>query len=176
MCGWVDAAPSRRRLLKCCLMPGRSADRTAQGFTVDSKPAKHEVLIRRPIVLYGAAFLLRDAGACRDQHINGQCLIYGELERGGGRLRGKTVYTDQFTEVINHRLTGKGDQILLCCLLYRNPDQHFAIGPQINQQTFCLCRVQRFAGIRFILRNHFCRDFVGIAFNKIGFCQRHSSS
>ena len=117
-----------------------------------------------------------DAGACRDQHINGQCLIYGELERGGGRLRGKTVYTDQFTEVINHRLTGKGDQILLCCLLYRNPDQHFAIGPQINQQTFCLCRVQRFAGIRFILRNHFCRDFVGIAFNKIGFCQRHSSS
>lgn len=42
------------------------ADRTAQGFTVDSKPAKHEVLIRRPIVLYGAAFLLRDAGACRD--------------------------------------------------------------------------------------------------------------
>ena len=66
MCGWVDAAPSRRRLLKCCLMPGRSADRTAQGFTVDSKPAKHEVLIRRPMVLYGAAFLLRDAGACRD--------------------------------------------------------------------------------------------------------------
>ena len=63
MCGWVDAAPSRRRLLKCCLMPGRSADRTAQGFTVDSKPAKHEVLIRRPIVLYGAAFLLRDAPA-----------------------------------------------------------------------------------------------------------------
>lgn len=34
---------------------------------------------------------------------------HGEPERGGGRLRGVRcfAYTDQFTEVTTHRLTGK---------------------------------------------------------------------